>query len=187
MKKSNYLYLVFGLCYGFVATADDLMSKGMYQDKKTSLIWMRCSVGQKWNGKTCTGDASRLVWNNVSASVENFNNQVAFAGHSDWRLPIIVELSSIRHCRIGWQKDGDKVTMITVPNNNGGQTNLELRCDPENESPTINKRIFPNTEYFYWSSSSNNNASAWSVNFDYGYISDDKASNAYIRLVRDKN
>ena len=60
---------------------------GTVTDPTTGLIWMRCSMGQTWDGTTCTGTASNYVWApNVTAT---------FAGHSDWRVPNIRELQTI--------------------------------------------------------------------------------------------
>lgn len=56
---------------------------------KTGLTWMRCTMGQTWNGTACTGTASFYTWD---AAVEQTST---FAGHSDWRLPSAQELGSI--------------------------------------------------------------------------------------------
>jgi hypothetical protein len=31
-------------------------------DRKTSLLWQRCSVGQQWNNGSCDGQAQTLTW-----------------------------------------------------------------------------------------------------------------------------
>jgi len=61
----------------------------------TGLTWMRCSLGQDWNGSTCTGSASTYTWQQALQAVEFFNNDGGFAGHNDWRLPNKNELNSI--------------------------------------------------------------------------------------------
>jgi hypothetical protein len=53
-------------------------------DLQTGLIWQRCSVGQRWDGTTCSGDTTRHNWSEALAMA---------AG--DWRLPNIKELMSI--------------------------------------------------------------------------------------------
>ena len=40
----------------------ELMSKGIWRDVKTNLTWMRCSVGQRWNGETCKGTPDKYKW-----------------------------------------------------------------------------------------------------------------------------
>ena len=57
---------------------------------KTGLTWMRCSVGQTWNGSTCQGTASTLNW---AAALVNATNETNFGG--GWRLPNVSELRSI--------------------------------------------------------------------------------------------
>lgn len=57
----------------------------------TNLMWMRCGLGQTWDGEACTGDASSFTWKealNASVGYE-FNDSTA------WRLPNVKELASI--------------------------------------------------------------------------------------------
>jgi hypothetical protein len=78
-----------------------------------------------------------------------------FAGSSLWRLPNKKELASL----------------------------VEQRC----YAPAINSNFFPNTpSSWFWSSSpfAGYADRAWSVSFDYGYVSDSKDNAAYVRLVR---
>jgi len=64
---------------------------GTVTDTSTGLTWMRCSLGQTWDGSTCTGKAGLYKWDQASA----FTGSFAFAGQSDWRLPNIRELNTI--------------------------------------------------------------------------------------------
>ncbi|HXU93185.1 MAG TPA: DUF1566 domain-containing protein [Gallionella sp.] len=68
-------------------------------DGKTTLVWMRCAIGQQWNGSICTGAPQSMGWNEAKAAVERLNRE-GYAGHSDWRLPALPELASIveRQC-----------------------------------------------------------------------------------------
>ncbi|WP_445428003.1 Lcl C-terminal domain-containing protein [Alishewanella sp. HL-SH05] len=66
-------------------------SDGTVTHKSTGLMWMRCSLGQSWDGSTCTGSASTLTWANGLAAAKSHE----FAGYSDWRLPNHKELYSI--------------------------------------------------------------------------------------------
>lgn len=68
-------------------------------DKETGITWMRCALGQTWNGTSCSGHAQTYDWQNAMAEVKKINNS-GYGGHSDWRLPFIPELASIveRQC-----------------------------------------------------------------------------------------
>mgnify|MGYP000004596332 FL=1 len=54
-------------------------------DTYTRLIWQRCSVGQQWNGSTCTGTAQLLSWMDALKTTQN----------TAWRVPNIRELQSL--------------------------------------------------------------------------------------------
>lgn len=60
-------------------------------DKKTGLTWMRCALGQAWNGSSCTGSPQMYSW---QTALQTANSKV-FAGQSDWRLPNKQELQSL--------------------------------------------------------------------------------------------
>ncbi len=68
-----------------------LHSDGTVTHNSTGLMWMRCSLGQSWDGETCTGNASTYSWQ--AALVEAQNK--SYAGYNDWRLPNKNELLSI--------------------------------------------------------------------------------------------
>jgi hypothetical protein len=57
----------------------------------TGLMWMRCSLGQNWDGKGCSGSAAALSWQGALQSARDFEH----AGFNDWRLPNKNELESI--------------------------------------------------------------------------------------------
>lgn len=40
----------------------DPNNAGLVLDKQNGLMWMRCSLGQTWNGQTCTGTAKEYKW-----------------------------------------------------------------------------------------------------------------------------
>ena len=62
---------------------------GTVTHKKTGLMWQRCSIGQTWNGTTCTGLASTMTWDNAT------KQSSSFANYNDWRLPTQKELQTI--------------------------------------------------------------------------------------------
>ncbi len=66
---------------------------GTVTDSRTSLMWKRCSEGQAWDGvqNTCTGSPTTMTWASALAAGVTSN----YAGHTDWRLPNIKELTSI--------------------------------------------------------------------------------------------
>ena len=73
------------------ATDFSLSANGTALHNTTDLMWMRCALGQSWNGVTCTGTASSHTWQDALTHANNST----FAGFNDWRLPNIKELSSI--------------------------------------------------------------------------------------------
>lgn len=68
-----------------------LHTDGTVTHTPTGLMWMRCSLGQTWDGATCGGQASSYNW--VDALQAAQSNQ--FAGYTDWYLPNRSELMSI--------------------------------------------------------------------------------------------
>jgi len=58
---------------------------------KSNLVFMRCSLGQQWDGETCMGEPTAYNWQQaLSTSIETtFNNSM------NWRLPNIKELNVI--------------------------------------------------------------------------------------------
>lgn len=60
-------------------------------DRKTNLMWMRCSLGQEWDGITCTGTSVRYEWKHALEQAKN----APYFGFEDWRLPNKNELASI--------------------------------------------------------------------------------------------
>ncbi|MGZ5781135.1 MAG: Lcl C-terminal domain-containing protein [Burkholderiaceae bacterium] len=59
---------------------------GQVYDQKTKLTWQRCSVGQRWGGKTrgCVG----------SVKLVNFGDAQKL-GHGSWRVPSKDELATL--------------------------------------------------------------------------------------------
>ncbi len=57
------------------------------KDKRTGLIWQRCSLRQTWDGSTCTGTAKSYNWQQALSQAQALGN--------GYRLPNIKELQSI--------------------------------------------------------------------------------------------
>lgn len=133
----------------------------------TGLMWMRCSLGQSWNGRGCTGAVRQYTWQqavqaavdiNSGAADDDGDGRAGYAGRTDWRLPDKMQLESI----------------------------IEEGC----HAPAINATFFPDTpSHWYWSAtpSSSNRDIAWLINFQNGYDgADAKSYAARVRLVRMK-
>jgi hypothetical protein len=131
---------------------------GTVSDSKTRLMWAQCSQGQTWasNGGagSCSGTVSTHTWQAALTTAE----AVTLAGHSDWRLPNIKELSSL----------------------------VAINCADPAINATIFPST-PLSSYFWSGSPSADDSSrAWSVYFDYGYGGYYNKSASYgVRVVRD--
>ncbi|SFR54034.1 DUF1566 domain-containing protein [Thiomicrospira sp. ALE5] len=162
-----------------------LNNDGTVYDKKTNLIWMRCSLGQTWTGTTCSGDASR----HFLQVAEDLAKQSRFAGKTDWRVPTVDELHSLVYCSSGQQRRLDASGGIVI---RGGMvrqgSELTGRCEGDYSRPTIFTSAFPNTpRMFYWSASPIpiDSDLAWGVYFTIGGVSYSNRSNdGHVRLVR---
>lgn len=64
---------------------------GTVTDPTTGLMWMRCAMGQKWDGSDCIGAAGGYNWTDANA----LTGTTKFAGQSDWRLPSMRELQTV--------------------------------------------------------------------------------------------
>ena len=60
-------------------------------DLQSGVEWMRCSVGQRWNGSSCAGDIIRLSHNDVAKAIVLANEQLG----GSWRLPSRTELEAL--------------------------------------------------------------------------------------------
>ena len=73
---------------------------GTLTDFEPDLTWMRCSLGQTWNGTTCTGTPVTYTWQSAQDAADKLNSAGGYANRHDWRVPKIAELASIveRQC-----------------------------------------------------------------------------------------
>jgi hypothetical protein len=135
-----------------------LNSDGTALDLRTGLVWMRCSLGQKWDAdsKRCTDKAKGYSWQSALKTAQSFDEDGGFAGHDDWRVPNLRELTSIEsfHC----------------------------------SDPAINLEAFPNTPAVaFWSSTplETFTEAAWALDFGTSHVKQLDMQDAYaIRLVR---
>lgn len=69
----------------------EVLSNGSeIRDRETSLIWQRGLVGQKWDGKTCTGRAREFTYEEAEKLVSK-----------EWRLPTKKELLTLVDLSVG--------------------------------------------------------------------------------------
>lgn len=73
---------------------------GTVTDKESKLMWLRCSIGQQWNGASCAGQPSRHDWLSAQAAASELNRS-GKQFFNDWRLPSLREMATIteRQCR----------------------------------------------------------------------------------------
>ncbi|WP_352109440.1 DUF1566 domain-containing protein [Glaciecola sp. XM2] len=57
----------------------------------TGLVFMRCAIGQVWDGTSCSGDARAMTWQEALQVSVAYD----FEGSQNWRLPNIKELAVI--------------------------------------------------------------------------------------------
>ncbi|MDD3761278.1 MAG: DUF1566 domain-containing protein [Acidithiobacillus sp.] len=160
---------------------------GTVTDTETGLQWMRCSLGQAWDGTSCVGEAEGYTWQEALDAAEELNRKGGYAGHRDWRLPSIEELHSLVYCSSGQQRalrfDAcGKLIEISDERQDGF-------CLGRFQRPTIDLSAFPNTpdHSWFWSSSTDAYYSdcAWEVFFSNGHASlGGKSSKSRVRLVR---
>lgn len=72
---------------------------GTVTDRASKLMWMRCSVGQRWQAGRCAGVPGAVTWREAQQHADDVNLD-GVAQHNDWRLPSLRELASItaREC-----------------------------------------------------------------------------------------
>ena len=141
------------------------------KDTQTDLIWARCSLGQRWDGSRCMGEAQIFTFAKAQKLVSS----------SGWHVPNIRELHSLVWCSTGRTK------YIGDPKD--GEEAIKHWCDGDYNSPTIQSDVFPQTpSNWFWSSSPyvGDADYAWGVNFGTGYINNVKFRyyNGHVRLVR---
>ena len=90
---------------------------GTVTDTNTSLMWMQCSLGQTHSysendGNSCTGTALTYTWQTALESVNDYNQDDGFAGHTDWRLPNVKELVSL----LAHNRYNPAINIVIFPN-----------------------------------------------------------------------
>ena len=157
----------------FFATKDG----SMVLDRASGLVWMRCSFGQKWDGRSCSGRVTQLAFSDLPGTLANQNAGVGYGGHSDWQIPTVRQLLTIIECSTGYQ---------SVDIGDGGGNASECR---ENSSrPTLDSFVFPNIGVeAYWSTTPiQGTRGSWVFNFYRGTTgwAHSNATDHPVRFVR---
>ena len=85
------------LCLGLwlttsVANAANFMTRDhIVIDLRHGIEWLRCSVGQVWDGTTCHGKVMTLDHDQIAQAIEMANEQLG----GSWRLPDREELEGL--------------------------------------------------------------------------------------------
>ncbi|AOW77633.1 hypothetical protein A3Q34_12690 [Colwellia sp. PAMC 20917] len=129
---------------------------GTVTDTVTDLTWMRCTLGESWDGANCTGAAQTYDWQEALTEADSSN----LATHTNWRLPNIKEMQSI----VEYACYDPAFNVSVFP-----------------ESSNSNPQYWSSSIY-----SKTNYHSAWALSQASGSISDEVKSNSkLVRLVRD--
>jgi hypothetical protein len=141
---------------------------------QTSLMWMRCSLGQTWDGSTCAGEVATYNWEEALKTPNDFS----YEGYSDWRVPTSRELITLMYCSSGLTKMWTDI--FSISGHDG--------CDGEYTIPTIKTDVFLNTPSHRFLSSSSSpyfKSRAWFVHFGYDNGNGEvKGDGSAVRLVR---
>jgi hypothetical protein len=143
--------------------------------------WMRCSLGQNWDGNTCVGEAKKFTSNDAQTAVVALNAN-GFDGKKDWRAPTVRELANLRVCSKGFSP-----SQVDMDIQDGGPK-VSKSCWGDFASPTIDTSLFPSTSPDFYRTSSPWDSSdfAWVVSFNYGEVKGDHDRDEAdpLRLVR---
>ena len=99
-------------------------------DLKSGVEWLRCSVGQRWNGTQCVGDIIKL---NQEMSVQAINLADEQLG-GNWRLPTREELENI----VCHECSQPKIDASIFPNITNGNLNAPTIMVAERIAEFIN-------------------------------------------------
>ena len=87
------LSLIFILTGSYSHASDSrfILKDHIVVDLERKIEWLRCSVGQQWNGSKCVGNIVNLSLDVVPKAIDIANEQLG----GQWRLPSKKELTSI--------------------------------------------------------------------------------------------
>lgn len=122
--------------------------------------WKKCSEGQKDND-TCSGSGKRMDWKDAQKVCNDLNKGDGYYNRKGWRVPYLYELST-----------------LTCSN-----------CILNENKPSINEGLFPNTEVFgYWTSTELNFNKDYAMYLHFyndGRYNSNKKMNFYVRCMKE--
>ena len=76
-------------CVDVVASNDigqfELALGGLARDRENKLEWYRCSLGQRFNGSECVGEAQYEKWEDTIVIIDEVNEKSG----TNWRMPTL--------------------------------------------------------------------------------------------------
>ena len=142
-------------------------AEDIIEDTHTGLSWMRCSVGQEWDGQTCAGNPQLYTWEQAQ--------QLAAVTPAK-RLPSIEELRTLVYCSSGYP------ALFNSGHN--------AACSGRYQRPTVVSEAFPNTPAaaFWASAFAGDSERAWFTFFYSGHSSTGAKTNYFrVRWVYEPN
>ena len=95
MKKLIIFCKIFIFCTGIPFSAaypsSYYIKDHLVIDLKQNIEWLRCSVGQIWNGDNCVGEVLLMDHDTIRQAIIIANEQLG----DGWRLPSLDELSEL--------------------------------------------------------------------------------------------
>ena len=86
-----FLILIIKCSNSYASESRFVVQEHIVVDLERQIEWLRCSVGQRWNGSECSGNIVNLSLDMVPKALEIANEQLG----GEWRLPSKAELKSI--------------------------------------------------------------------------------------------
>ena len=93
MKFLRLLFVIWPLTVSSMSYAQFFEEDHLITDVRNNIIWLRCSVGQTWDGesKTCKGQLVKLNHEEIEIALKQASEQLG----GNWRLPTFGELESL--------------------------------------------------------------------------------------------
>ena len=87
-----FLAITFIFCVSSTCRASDYISRDhIVIDLRFGIEWLRCTVGQVWDGSTCIGEPVKLNQEEIATAILQANEQLG----GSWRLPTLEELKGL--------------------------------------------------------------------------------------------
>ena len=93
MNLLKLLFVILSLTVSSTSHAQFFEEGHLITDVRNNIVWLRCSVGQTWDGetKTCTGELIKLNHDEIVIALKQASEQLG----GEWRLPTLDELESL--------------------------------------------------------------------------------------------